>query len=78
VTAATDAIRTIRESTTETVCGIGDGGKMRMLLATGRLTDFLAAFASVKRVPREGICIDPEAAELLGVKVGDQLLAASR
>jgi len=78
VTAATDQIRTVRESTTETVCGIADGGKLRMLLATGRLTDFRAAFGSVKRVPREGICIDPEAAQLLGVKVGDQLLAASR
>ena len=78
VTAATDQIRTIRESTSETVCEIADGGKQKMLVATGRLTDFRATFASVKRVPREGICIDQEAAEQLGVKAGDEVIAASR
>jgi formylmethanofuran dehydrogenase subunit D len=32
----------------------------------------------VKRAGRHGICIDPEAAELLGVKEGDKVLAAKR
>jgi hypothetical protein len=32
----------------------------------------------VKRAPRKGICIDREAAELLGVEVGDQVLAVAR
>ncbi len=49
-----------------------------MLLAAGRLKDFRACFASTKRAAKKGLCIDPEAAELLGVKVGDQVLAATR
>jgi hypothetical protein len=32
----------------------------------------------VKRVPRKGICIDRDAAELLEVDVGDELLLVSR
>lgn len=78
VTAATDQIRTIRESETETVCEIGGGGKLKMIVASGRLHDFRACSASVKRVPRQGICIDQEAAELLEVKVGDQVIAVPR
>ena len=78
VTADTDEIRTIRESAGETVCEIADGGRTRMLVAAGRLKDFRACTASVRRVPRKGICIDREAAELLGVDVGDQVLAVAR
>ena len=78
VTADTDEIRTIRESAGETVCEIADGGRTRMLVAAGRLKDFRACVASVKRAPRKGICIDREAAELLGVVVGDQVLAVAR
>jgi hypothetical protein len=32
----------------------------------------------VKRLGKKGISIDPEAAELLGVKEGDQVLAVRR
>jgi arginine N-succinyltransferase len=78
VTVSTDNIRTVRESTTETVSEIGDGGRTRMLLAAGRLKDFRACSGSMKRVAREGICINREAAELLGVDVGDQVLAVPR
>jgi len=78
VTTATDNIRTVRESTMETVAEIGDGGRNKTLVAAGRLTDFRACFASVKRVPKKGLCIDREAAELLGVDVGDEILAAPR
>jgi arginine/ornithine N-succinyltransferase beta subunit len=49
-----------------------------MIVAAGRLNDFRACSASVKRVPRQGICIDREAAELLEVKVGDQVIAVPR
>jgi hypothetical protein len=42
------------------------------------LKDFKGCLASTKRVGRKGLSIDPEAAELLGVKVGDQVLAARR
>jgi arginine N-succinyltransferase len=78
VTAHTDDIRTIDESEEETIEEIGPGGKTRMLLARGRLKDFKACFASAKRIGRKGLCIDEEAAELLGVKVGDTVLAVKR
>ena len=78
VTAPTDRIRTVRESTTETVCEIGDGGRTKMLLAKGRLKDFKACIASVKRAPKRGICIDRTAAELLEIEVGEQVLAVAR
>jgi arginine N-succinyltransferase len=78
VTADTDEIRTIRESTAETVAEIGDGGRARMLVAAGRLRDFRACFASVKRIPKKGLRIDRQCAELLEVEVGDKLIAVSR
>jgi arginine N-succinyltransferase len=78
VTAPTDRIRTIRESEFDTVMDIGEGGKQAMLLATGRLHDFVSVCASVKRAGRKGICIDAETADLLGVEVGDQVLAVRR
>ena len=78
VTAPTDRIRTIRDSVEETVCDIGDGGRNKSLLATGRLKDFRACMGSVKRVPKKGLCIDRQAAELLEVEVGDRVLAVGR
>ena len=77
VTSPTDRIRTVRESTYEKVLDVGEGGKQKLILATGKLRDFVACFASVKRVPRKGLCIDSEAARLLGVKPGDEVLAVS-
>ena len=78
VTSATDRIRTIRESTTEIICEIADGGRTKMLVGTGRLTQFRACCASIKRLPKKGICIDREAAELLEAEVGDEILAVPR
>jgi arginine N-succinyltransferase len=78
VTARTDQIRTVRESTRETIGEIGDGGRTKMLVATGRLRDFRACCASVKRLPKKGLCIDREAAEMLEVDVGSEVLAVSR
>jgi arginine N-succinyltransferase len=78
VIAPTDNIRTVRESAYQTVLEVGEGGKQKMLLATGTLKDFVACFASVKRIPRKGINVDSETAQLLGVKAGDQVLAVAR
>ena len=78
VTAPTDRIRTVRESAYETVLEVGAGGKQKMLLAAGKLENFVACFGCVKRVPRKGIKLDAEAAEMLGVKAGDQVLAVNR
>jgi arginine N-succinyltransferase len=78
VTAPTDRIRTIRESTYEEVCEIGDGGKQKMLIAKGKLKDFVACCASVRKAGRKGIAIDQQVADLLEVKVGDELLVVRR
>jgi len=78
VTASTDRIRTVREAAVETIGEIGEGGRQKMLLAAGRLKQFAACCASVKRSARKGLCIDRGAAELLGVEVGDEVLAVAR
>ena len=78
VTAHTDGIRAIRESTSQTVAEIGDGGTQKMLVATGRLNDFRACCASVGKVAGKGVRIDREAADLLEVEIGDTVLAVAR
>ena len=78
VIAPTDRIRTVRESTYDTVCEIADGARTRMLIATGQLKDFRACMGSVKRLPKKGVCIDRQSAELLEVEVGDQVLVVAR
>ena len=57
---------------------IGEGGKVKALLATGRLKDFRCCCANVRRLPKKGVCIDPEAAELLEVEVGDDVAMVAR
>jgi len=78
VTALTDQVRTIRESTEETVSEIGEGGKVKMLLSAGRLRDFRCVRAEVKRIGRRKIGINREAAELLGIDEGAKVLAVAR
>jgi arginine N-succinyltransferase len=78
VIADTDEIRTVRESTYESVSEISDGGRTKALVAAGRLKDFRACMAAVKRLPKKGICIDAQAAELLEVEVGDKVLTVGR
>src|SRR5207302_10800110 len=78
VLAATDQIRTIRESRVETVADIADNAGSKMIAAAGRLTDFRACCASVERMARKGIRIDEEPAELLEVNVGDQPVVTPR
>jgi arginine N-succinyltransferase len=78
VLAPTDHIRTVRESAYETVLEVGEGGKQKMILAAGRLHDFVACGAIAKRVPRKGLVINAEAARLLGVEAGDKVLAVAR
>ncbi len=78
VTARTDDIRTAREAREERIAEIGEGGPTKVLAAAGRLKDFRACFASIKKLAKQGIRIDPEAAELLEVQVGDKLLVVPR
>ena len=78
VIAPTDQIRTVRESETLTVAEIGDGGNQKMLVAAGRLNEFRACCGSIRKIPKKGVCLDREAAELLEVEVGDQIVAVQR
>ena len=78
VTTHTDHIRTIEESDVYTIAEIADGGSQKMLLAAGRLNEFRASFACVKKLAKKTLVIDREAADLLEVDVGDQVLAVSR
>ena len=58
---------------------IGDGGTTKMLVATGRLERIPRLLRDRSKTrPRKGIMHRPEAAELLGVKVGDQVLVGRR
>ena len=78
VTAATDQIRTVRESRMETIVEIADGGPSKVLVATGRLRDFRCCCASVKKLPKKGIQIDREAADLLEADIGDTIAMVTR
>ena len=78
VTARTDDIRTIREGREEKIAEIGEGGTQKVLAASGRLKDFWACCASIKKLPRKGIMIDRQAAELLEVGIGDSIVAVAK
>jgi len=78
VTVDTDDIRTMRESTVETVGEIVEGGKIKALVASGRLAGFRACCASIRKLPKKGVAIDPQAAELLEVQVGDEIVMVPR
>lgn len=78
VTARTDDIRTIREARSERIGEIGEGGPAKMLVAAGLMHRFRACSATVRKLPKKGIMIDREAAELLEVEVGDELVMVTR
>jgi arginine N-succinyltransferase len=78
VTAPTDQIRTVRDARSETVLEIGDGGTTKVLAAAGRLKQFRACCATIKRLGNKGIRIDEEAAGLLEVKAGDSVTLVPR
>ena len=78
VTARTDDIRTVRESCEEKIVEIGEGGTHKVLAAAGRLKDFRACCASVKKLPKKGLMIDPQSAELLEVEVGDIVMTVAK
>jgi len=78
VTARTDDIRTLREAREEKIAEIGEGGTLKVLAASGRLKDFRASCASIRKLPKKGILIDRAAAELLEVEVGDTVLTVAK
>lgn len=78
VTARTDDIHTVREAREERVAEIGEDGTHKVLAAAGRLKDFRASCASVRKLPKKGIMIDRLAADLLEIEVGDSILTVDK
>ena len=78
VTARTDDIRTVREARLDKIGEIGEGGTQKVLAAAGDLKDFRACCASVKKLPKKGVMIDRQAAELLEVGVGDMIVTVAK
>ena len=76
MTARTDQVRTIREAVRAKVTALEEGGAAS-IVATGRLRNFRAAYGRVKEEP-DGAVLDPTSAKMLGVKVGDEVIHASR
>lgn len=76
MTARTDQVRTIREAVRAKVTALEESGAAS-IVATGRLRAFRAAYGRVKEKP-DGAVLDPTCAKMLGVKVGDEVIHASR
>jgi arginine N-succinyltransferase len=78
VTARTDDIRSIRDARCEKIAAIADDGPLKMMVCAGRLADFRACYASVKKLGRQGIQVDTETARVLEVDVGDTVHMVAR
>jgi arginine N-succinyltransferase len=79
MTAATDQVRTVRESrelVLETVADSVEGTSM--MLAKGRLADFAACCGGVSISPEETATVSSETAALLGIVPGDRFIAMGR
>ena len=82
MTARTDQIRSIRDAKDTTIIGIdADLGEAnmgeKMLIASGQLADFHAAYGWVQ-TEADGVRIDPDSARLLGVGAGDPITYVPR
>jgi len=76
MSADTDRVRSISEAKEARLAAIG-GGDIRALVATGTLADFRACFGFVG-VSDDGLTIEADTAEALGVRPGDDLLWVGR
>ena len=70
--APTDRVRTIENARDAEIAHIGEGSE-DVLLATGRLTDFRAAYGRVSAEDDGAITLDVAGAQALGVAAGDTL-----
>jgi len=77
VTCRTDAIRTVRKAISLRVADRDPEQGTSMLLAHGRLQDFVACYGMAE-VDDDGAAIEPAVRKLLGVKADDELLAVAR
>ena len=78
VMAGTDNIQSIRQARDFVVTAVEDGGQHQVLAAAGRLKGFAACFAMIRLGADDGAAIDPQAARLLGIGVGDRFTAVAR
>jgi arginine N-succinyltransferase len=79
MTAATDQIRTIRESRELVLDSVADSvDGTNMMLARGRLDEFAACCGDVAISPEETATVSRETAALLGLEPGDAFLAMGR
>jgi arginine N-succinyltransferase len=76
MTARTDQVKSVRDAKTAVVAAIEEGGDVA-LVATGRLAEFRCTQGSVREVAG-GVAIDPLAAELLGIGLGDEVIHVGR
>jgi arginine N-succinyltransferase len=76
MTARTDQVKAIREARSATVVAIEDGGAAA-LVSTGRLAAFRCTQGCVD-ARDDGVAIDAECAETLGIGVGDQVIHVAR
>ena len=75
--AQTDGVKSIAAAKPATVTGIDCSKGQKVLLAAGRLAGFHACYGACEPVDG-GIALDPEAAGLLGVGVGDEVWTVPR
>jgi arginine N-succinyltransferase len=79
MTAAVDHVRTVRESRELVLEAVEDSVEgTNMMLARGRLEDFVACCGDVAISPDEGARVSRETAALLGIRPGDRFLAMGR
>lgn len=79
VVSQTDKIKSIRDSDWHAFAGtLEDGEASEMLVATGRLENFICCYAAAKLNDDGSIQLDSEAVEMLGIEAGDNVLAVAR
>ena len=78
VTCDTDNIQSIKMARDFTVSAIAEGGKHQVIASAGRLKDFAACNARIDIAEGNGAVLDPAAAELLGIGVGDRFETVAR
>jgi len=76
---STDQIRTVLDARELVLADTveADSGE-RMMIAAGRLSDFVAGYGRVATAPDGTATLDPDAASLLGLSEGDTFLAVGR
>ena len=78
VTVETDEILTIGMARDHVVSAIEEGGKPNVIASAGRLKSFAACYARIRIGAGDDATIDPDAAALLGIGVGDRFSAVAR